>query len=177
VPARALNGLRVGLREHRLLVLVLVLAVVLRVLVAVAYSPALFFGGDSSQYLKLALTGHPVGVAFERPSGYPLLIHVIFRLGRSLALLTALQHLAGLVTGVLTYLLARRLGLRTWLAALLAAIVLLDGYALALEQHVLAEAFFTPLLVGSLLLAVGPVSAGRLVASGLLLGVAVTLRT
>src|SRR4051794_12434619 len=131
--APGLRGLGDALRRHRLLVAVLVLALALRVVVALAYPPALFFGGDSSQYLKLALTGDPVGVAFERPSGYPLLIHAVFWFGRSLTLLTALQHLAGLVTGVLTYALARRLGLRTWLAAALAALVLLDAYALALE--------------------------------------------
>jgi hypothetical protein len=175
--APGLRGLGDALRRHWLLVTALVLALALRVVVALAYPPALFFGGDSSQYLKLALTGDPVGVAFERPSGYPLLIHAVFWLGRSLTLLIALQHLAGLVTGVLTYALARRLGLKTWLAAALAALVLFDAYALALEQHVLAEAFFTPLLVGSLLLAVGPGSAAGLAASGLLLGIAVTVRT
>lgn len=177
MPAPGLRGVADALRRHRLLVAVLVLAVALRVAVEVAYRPALFFGGDSSQYLKLALSGDPVGVAFERPSGYPLLVHVVFWLGRSLTLLTVLQHVAGLLSGVLAYALARRLALARGLAAVVAALVLLDAYALALEQHVLAEAFFTPLLLGSVLLAVGRATAPRLVASGVLLGVAVTLRT
>jgi hypothetical protein len=157
---------------------VLALAVGVRLAVALAYRPALFFAGDSSQYLKLAFTGSPVGFAYERPSGYPLLIDLVTGAGRDLAVLTTVQHLAGLATGVLTYTLLRRLGVRKSLSTLTAAIVLLDAYAIALEQHVLAEAFFTLALVGSafLLIAGGRQSLVAVGASSLLLGVSATLR-
>jgi hypothetical protein len=171
------RGHAAALRGHAPLLAVLGLALALRVAAEVAFRPALFFGGDSSQYLKLALTGSPVGIAYERPSGYPLLIHAVFVLGRHMTVLTALQHAAGLGTGLLTYALARRMGWRRGWATAATALVVLDAYALALEQHVLAEAFFTPLLVGALLLALGRPRARSLAASGLLLGAAVTLRT
>jgi hypothetical protein len=155
------------------------LAAAVRVAVAVAYHPALFYGGDSSQYLKLALTGHPVAIGFERPSGYPFLIDIIFAFGRDLAVLTALQHLAGLLTGVLVYLLLVRMDVPKWLSTVVAAIVLLDSYAIALEQHVLAEAFFTLSLVAAVFLVVAQrePSTVAIGAGGLLLGASATMRT
>jgi hypothetical protein len=63
------------------------------------------------------------------------------------------------------------------LAAASAAIVLLDGYAITLEQTILAEAFCTTALVGSVFLLVTARSAPALFLSGLLLAAAVTIRT
>jgi 4-amino-4-deoxy-L-arabinose transferase-like glycosyltransferase len=150
---------------------------ILRLLVEVAYRPALFFT-DSLFYLDMASKGAPVGIAPERPSGYPLLIDFVWSPGGSYWPLITLQHLAGLATGVLVYAILLRLGVGKRVAAVASAFVLLDGYAIALEQHVLAEAFFTLLLVGSFFLLVrrdaGWVSLG---ASGALLGVAITFRT
>jgi hypothetical protein len=157
---------------------VLGLAVVVRVAVAIAYRPALFYGGDSSQYLKLALTGHPVAIGFERPSGYPFLIDIIFAFGRELAVLTTVQHLAGLLVGILVYALLVRMDVPKWLATVAAAIVLLDSYAIALEQHVLAEAFFTLALVASVFLVLAQREPSTLAigAGGLLLGASATMR-
>lgn len=154
------------------------LAAVVRIAVAVAYRPALFYGGDSSQYLKLALTGHPVTIGFERPSGYPLLIDVISAFGRDLAVLTTVQHLAGLLTGILVYLLLVRMDVPKWLSTVAAAIVLLDSYAIALEQHVLAEAFFTLALVAGMLLVLAQREPSTIAigAGGLLLGASATMR-
>ncbi len=98
--------------------------------------------------------------------------------GRSLAVLTIAQHLAGLATGVLVYALMLRMRLPRWLATAGAAVVVLDAYAIALEQQVLAEAFFTLALVASFFLVVGrdrgPVS---LAGGGVLLALAATMRT
>ena len=102
--------------------------------------PAIFFG-DSWAYLDLAYNGTPVGLAPDRPSGYPLLIDLLSVVGRSLAITTA-QHLAGLAVGVLVYTLLIKLGLPRLLATAGTALVLLDGYAIALEQQIMAESFF-----------------------------------
>lgn len=155
--------------------MLLVLAVALRVAVAVAFRPALFFG-DSYEYLELAIED-PLGISAKRPSGYPLLLKVFSLDGRSVAAVTAAQHLAGLITGVLVYALLLRLGVRRWAAVLAAGVVLLDGYAIALEQFVLSEAFFTVAVTAACFLAIGerrgPVALG---ASGLLLAAAVVMR-
>jgi hypothetical protein len=165
------------LRNHWPLVLVLVVAAAVRAGVAVAYWPAVFFG-DSWSYLNLAFEGDPIAFAPDRPSGYPVAISVLSVFGRSLAAITVAQHLAGLVTGVLVYALILRLHLPRWLATTGAAVVVLDAYAIALEQQVLAEAFFTLALVSSFYLAVGrDRGIPALAASGVLLALATTMRT
>ena len=142
------------LRVHWPLLMVLAIAATVRVAVAIAYKPAIFFG-DSWAYLDLAYGGNPVGLAPDRPSGYPLLIDLLSIFGRSLGAITTAQHLAGLLTGVLVYALLLRLRLPRWLATAGAAVVLLDAYAMALEQQILAEAFFTLALAASFFLVVG----------------------
>jgi hypothetical protein len=146
------------------------------VLVAVAYRPALLFP-DSFFYIGLADHGSPVGFGPERPSGYPLLIDLLWLPGRSLAVLATANHLFGLATGAITYVLALRLGVRKWMAAGVAGLVLLDGYAIAVEQNVLSEALFTLMVTGALALALTRPDAGwALAASGALLGAAATVR-
>ena len=170
-PARTL------LRAHWPLAVVLGVAIVVRTAVAVAYWPAVFFG-DSWSYLNLAFEGNPVAFAPDRPSGYPLVIDVLSLFGRSLAVITIAQHIAGLVTGVLVYALILRLRLPRWVATAGAALVVLDAYAIALEQQVLAEAFFTLALVASFYLVVGRDRApASLAAGGVLLALAATMRT
>jgi hypothetical protein len=165
------------LRAHWPLLVVLAVAAAVRVAVGIAYQPAIFFG-DSWAYLDLAFGGSPVGFAPDRPSGYPLAIDLLSLFGRSLAAITTAQHLAGLLTGVLVYALLTRLALPRWLATAGAAVVLLDAYAIALEQQILAEAFFTLALAASFFLVAGrDRDMVALAASGALLAVAATMRT
>jgi hypothetical protein len=154
---------------------VVVLAVVVRVVVAIAYRPALFFT-DSWGYVRAAYG--PSHLGGLRPPGYPLILWALDgTIGRSLAVTTTVQHLAGIVVGVLVYVLLIRLDVARPLAAVAAAIVLLDSYAITLEQTILAEAFCTTALVGSVALLVLSRSAPALVLSGLLLVGAVVIRT
>jgi len=163
-------------REHAALLVVLAAGVLLRLAIALAYRPALL-SVDSWGYLDVALRADPVGFAPERPSGYPLLLNVLLLPGRSLALVTTVQHLAGLASGVLAYVLLLRLSAPKAIAVAAAAVLLLDAYAVTLEQHLLTEAFFGLTLLGAAYLAIASRGATGLAASGLLLGLAVTLRT
>ena len=174
---RGLRALARVAREHPGIVGVLVAATVLRAAVAIAFAPALFFS-DSWQYLNLAYSAEPVGIAPSRPSGYPLILRVLSLPGRNLELFTTLQHLAGLATGTVLYALLVRLGIQRWLAAGAAALVLLDLYAITLEQHILTEAFFTLTMVVALALTIvrpGDVRAAGV--AGVLLAAAVTMKT
>ena len=149
---------------------------VVRILVEVAYWPALFYG-DSWGYLKDAYSGFPAGFEPARPSGYPALLRLIMWSSRETGLVTVLQHVAGLATVVLVYALCVRLGVgRRW-SAVVAAVLVLDAWTLALEQRVLSETFFTLTLVVVAYLAV---SYGdrrwAIVAAGVLAGAAATLR-
>lgn len=119
----------------------------------VAYSPALFFS-DSWGYVSSAFEGHPVRLSYLRPNGYAVLVRLLTFPGRDLNELVALQHLAGLAIGFLIYLSLVRAATPRLLALGAAAIVLLDGYRITLEQYVMPESFFTlSMLLAALLLA------------------------
>src|SRR5689334_5176309 len=125
------------LRAHWPLAAVLAAGLALRIAVAIAYEPGLFFS-DSWSYVRLA---YSPGFAPDRPSGYPLVIALLSLPGRELGVITAAQHLAGLATAVLAYTLLIRLSAPRWAATAAAAVAVLDLYAISLEQFVMAEAF------------------------------------
>jgi hypothetical protein len=163
-------------RRHPLLLGVVAAGVVLRILVEIAYWPALFYS-DSWEYIQLAYSKSIVAFSGSRPSGYPLLIHLLSLPGRNLATITIVQHLAGLATGVIAYALLKRLGIRTWLAVVVAAVILLDSYAIALEQHIMAETFVAlALLLSAMVAALYSRSSLPMAAAGLLLAGAVSMR-
>src|SRR4051812_13778257 len=142
-----------------------------------AYGPALFFS-DSWAYLSMAWDGGLVKFAPDRPAGYPLIVHLLGPAGHALWPLIALQHLAGLATGVIVYLLCLSRGVPRRLGAAAAGLVVLAAAGVAVEQQVMPEAFFTLALVSALALAVWrPRDARALAASGLLLAAAVALRS
>jgi hypothetical protein len=145
-------------RQHWLLVALLLVGTCLRIAAMFAYRPALFFG-DSWGYISTAFSGHTLGngspaISNYRPSGYPVLIWLLSGPSRNLAQVITVQHVAGLLTGILIYAALIRSGIVKWLAGLASALVLLDGYAITLEQYVMADTFFAlTVLVACLMLA------------------------
>jgi hypothetical protein len=127
---------------------------------------------DSWQYVYA--TDLPGDFAPDKPNGYTLFLEV---LGLRLGLVTAVQHILGLAGAAVMYGILRRLDCRPLLAVAATGVVALDAYAVALEQHVLAEAVFTVTLVcwaaAVVLLPPGPGSAAL---TGALLVAAVALR-
>lgn len=144
-----LAGAVVGLAgRHRLFVALLAGAAALRVVVQLAYRPALFFYGDSFAYLANASRLQPESI---RPAGYPAFLRAVLWIP-DLAAVPAVQHLLGLATGALVYALLRRLGIGPVGASIAAAPVLFDAYQLDIEQHILSEGLFTFLVVAALAL-------------------------
>ena len=131
------------------------LGAAVRVLAMIAYSPALLFP-DSWGYIATGLTGSFVGLPTVHPVGYPILIRLLTLPDRSLAELVAFQHLAALGVGIAVYVVLIRSRLPRWAAAAAAALVLLDGYGITLEQYVMSDTFFTAGMVLALLLLAGP---------------------
>lgn len=164
-----------ALHRHWPILAVLALAVVARAVVAIAYAPALMFP-DSWSYVGAAYgESHLGGI---RPPGYGLVMFALDEVtGPSLGVVTALQHVAGLGVGVIVYALLLRLGTGRLIATVAAALVLLDGYTIALEQHILAESFTTAAMVASVALLVTTRGALPLAVAGILLAVAVLMRT
>jgi hypothetical protein len=127
---------------------VLVAALVLRILVALAFRPIMWFGGDSASYLATGLRLIPDPA---RVGGYGFMLWILRPL-HSFALVAAVQHLMGLAMGVLIYLLARRYGLPAWAATLATIPVLFDAYELQLEADALPDVPFAFLVVLALYL-------------------------
>lgn len=147
---------------------------VLRVAATVAYRPGLMLIGDSYDYVYWANQLRP---GRWHPLGYSAFLRLLLWTDRTIAVVIA-QHLIGLALGAGTYLLLRHIGVRTWLATLGAAPVLLDAYQVDIEQFLLAETLFEALVLGGLALVLLPrVSPGRALAGGLLLAAATLTRT
>ena len=115
--------LAAAVRRHWLFGLALGGAVVVRVLVMLAFRPIMWFGGDSASYLATGLRLIPDP---SRVGGYALLLWVLRPL-HSFAVLASVQHLMGIAIGLLIYLLARRHGLPAWAATLAAVPVFFDA--------------------------------------------------
>ena len=162
-------------RRHWLFLSALAVGFSLRVIAQFAYRPALLYI-DSYRYLH-DLNFDPTK---SEPVGYPVIVlrPLLFLFG-NLASVAALQHLLGLALGVAIYALLLRRGARPWVGAVAALPVLLNAYQIQIEQNVLAETLFEVLLVGGIvaLLWNPQPKLTALVASGILLGVAVTVRT
>jgi hypothetical protein len=161
---------------HRLFVIVLIPAVLLRADAELGYRWQAWFN-DSFTYV--ADTVH-FNLDPTRVSGYSVFLKVLEPL-HSYALITILQHLMGLAVGVMIYALARhRFGAPAWLATLATLPVLFDGYEIELEHLILSDTafLFAVMLAATLLLwhQDGPsVRVSALV--GLLLGLSVVLRS
>jgi hypothetical protein len=122
-------------RTHAVFAGVLLAGTFVRILTMIAYPPALFFG-DSWGYIVGAFAGHPIAISNIRVSGYSALIRLFTLHSRDLVQLVAVQHLAGLEIGTLIYVALVRARVPRVGAAAAAALVLLDGYAITLEQYV-----------------------------------------
>ena len=165
------------LKPYWPLALVLAAATLLRVATTMAYWPGLMWD-DSWEYISLAWMHPFVGFTVDHPSGYPAIVWLLTVAHRGLAPVLVAQHLAGLVGAALVYLLVARLTGRRWLAAAAAALVALDGYAVALEEYVMSEPFFGLFVLLSAYLAIFHRERRfGLPASGLCLAIAVAIRT
>ncbi len=166
--ARAWSG-------HRLFIVVLAPAVLLRVDAELGYRWQAWFN-DSFEYVQNT-------VRFQldptRVSGYSVWLKILQPF-HTFAVVTILQHLMGLAVGVMVYALARhRFGAPAWLATLAAVPVLYDGFEIQLEHLIMADVPFLFLITLAVtLLLWDPVpSTLRCVVVGALLGVAEIVRS
>ena len=162
------------LRPHGPFLVALGLGAVVRVLVQVAFPPALIFS-DGATYLDMvdSLTPGP-----HRPVGYGVVLRVLSWVSRDVAVVAVFQHGLGLVTAVVLYAALRRWGVSVWPATLAALPVLFDGMQLVLEHAPLSDVVFDlVLLVGLVLLGWWrPPRVGWTALAGLALGLAVLVR-
>lgn len=162
------------------------LALALRLVVTLAYRPAVLTVGDSGAYVTAAS-----GYLFSDPvhtAGYPMFLRLFHALSASLDLTIAVQHLLGVATGAILYATVRRIGAPVWVALLAAAAILFSLDQVVLEHTLMAETMFgfgislvTYFCVRALEPArplFGPVTSrdAWIVAAGLVLGLSVWVR-
>lgn len=164
------------LGRHWFFAALLILGVALRVLVSVAYRPAIFYIDSLATYVPAVRTLDPNG---QNPIGYVLLLLKPVLAVGDFTTVVALQHLLGLGMAVTTYAFLVHKGAWRWLSALATVPILLDAYQVQIEHNIMADSLFQAMVVAALaLLAWRDRPGWRTVAvAGLLLGVAVTVRT
>jgi hypothetical protein len=167
------GGLVAGLRAHRSLIALLAIGFILRILVMVAY-PQAFLYSDSIRYLEYSHMWQP---DFMRQWGYSLVLMAL-RQTRSVYVVSGLQHLLGLATAGAMYALLQRRHVPKWLSLIAVAPVILDGFQVTVEHYLLAETFFTTIIVGGLLALLWPRRTTALTAglAGFLLALTPTFR-
>ena len=134
---------RVLARQHPHLAVVLLAGMAIRVLIEIAYRPALVFP-DTIYYIHYAT--HPFRPGDIRTTLYSDLIAPAIPL-HQLWLIPVLQHLLGLATGVLGYAMLVRFGCRKWLAALAALPLVMDPLELILEHYILSDTVSVTLML------------------------------
>ena len=162
--------------EHRLFIIVLIPAFLLRVDAELGYRWQAWFN-DSFEYVQ-----NTVHLQLDptRISGYSVWLKILQPF-HSYALVTILQHLMGLAIAVMIYALARhRFGVSAWLATLATVPVLYDGFEIELEHLIMADVPFLFLLTLAITLLLwdrsGP-STRRCAVIGGLLGLGAVLRS
>ncbi len=130
-------------RQHPHLAVVLAAGLAVRVLIEIAYRPALVFP-DTIYYIHYAT--HFTRPGDIRTTLYSELIAPTIPL-HQLWLIPVIQHLVGLATGALGYAVLVRFGCRKWLAALAAVPLVLDPLELITEHYILTDSLSVFLMV------------------------------
>ena len=159
---------------NRLFAAVLVPAIALRVDAELGYRWQSWFN-DSFSYMRAAVTLTP---GTTRPSGYPVYLWLLSP-AHSYLVVTALQHLMGLLVAVMIYALARhRFTAPAWAAVLATLPVLFDGFEIQLEHLIMADTLFLFLTMAAVTVTLwSPRPSWRAcLAAGLLLGLSSTVR-
>ncbi|WP_432870101.1 hypothetical protein [Microbispora rosea] len=165
--------LRGWARRHRWFLVVFGLGTLLRVVTTLGYRPALWFP-DSYTYVVTAMRPRPDLV---RPAGYSMFLRLLEAF-HSFALVVTVQHVLGLLVGVMLYVTVLRRGGPPWAGALACVPVLLDAYQIELEHLLVSDTLFTFLVVGAVCLAMRrPLTPRSAAALGLVLAAATLTRT
>jgi hypothetical protein len=161
--------------EHRPFLIALAIGALIRVIIQIGFIPA-FNYSDGPAYLKFIDTFKLIQA---RPEGYDLLVvYPLSLLSRKVLYIAVVQHLMGLASAVVLYVLMRRWRVNVHVATLATLPVLFDTMQLVLEHSVLSDTVFELLLV----MAVATLgwyrrpTVGLALAAGLLLGASVVVR-
>ena len=112
----------------------------LRALVEVAAWPTMFEWVDAVRYARVYPT--QLFGDFWMPAGYPVALKAIHAVNGNLGFTILVQHILGIVTAVLFYLIARQLAVGRYLSLLPCAVVMLSGDEIYLEHILMGDSFY-----------------------------------
>jgi dolichyl-phosphate-mannose-protein mannosyltransferase len=124
------------------LLVVLALGFVVRVYALLAYVPSSLQWQDAIRYARI---GKGPFDDMWQPAGYPGFLWVVRQISNNISFTIGVQHLLGLLSGLLVFAAVRRVAPRP-VALVPAAVLILGGDFLFLEATLLAEAYFTFLI-------------------------------
>jgi hypothetical protein len=161
-------------RNHRLITIAILIALIPRAMAMAAFRPALLTA-DSFLYMRAAVTGQ-LGVI--RPNGYPLFLSLFTGWPHVLTIVIGLQHLMGIAIAVIVYGLLRYWGLPGWGATLATLPTLFDTREIALESYILPDTLYclALLIIVALLITRRTPRMWQCVAAGLVLAYVSALR-
>jgi hypothetical protein len=143
--SRTRRAVRKAVREVPTAILIIVaIGVCLRVALSIAYQPAAMNFVDTGTYVYMA-DGHMFN-DLVRPAGYSYFLKAVHAVSSEVAVTIAVQHLLGIIAGLLLYGAVRRLGAPVWAACIPAAAVLLNLDQVLFEHTLMAEPLFTVLI-------------------------------
>lgn len=134
------------------LLLIFAAGIFLRVVLMIAYFPAVMLSSDSARYARI--DSMPMFGDFWMPAGYPMLLRLLHPISNQLWFTIAVQHAMGLSVGLMLFWTVRQLGVKPWVACLPAGVALLSGDHLYLEHIVMADCFLIFLTAAGLAAAV-----------------------
>jgi hypothetical protein len=165
--------------DYSPLLLLLVLGIAFRLYLVLIYRPVAGGFNDSVNYL--AASGDQLFAEATRMAGYPFFLRVLRYTVPDVTFVVLVQHLLGVVSGVLIYLCIRQLTGSRWLPALPAGFFLLSGDLILLEHSLLTESLYVFLVTAAicilLFVRAEVTSAIFLAPAGFALGAAWTVRT
>ena len=146
--------------------------VALRLLAEIAWWPVGLALNDSAPYTAAAATSPLSDV--QHPAGYPAFLAAVGWFTRQVAVVVILQHLLGILAGIIFFAAVRRVTASSWWALLPAGAVLLGGDQIFLEHNLMAEGPTVTLLAATFYAGVRllehPASRRWALAAGLLVG-------
>jgi hypothetical protein len=138
---------------YKPLVAMVVIGLVLRLVTMLLYFPTVLQWVDAARFSRVG-GWHGLFSDYYMPAGYAAFLKLTHAIDANVAVTIAIQHLLGLVSGVLIYMAIRRVGGPRWLGLFPAAVSLLVGDHIFLEHLLMNDAFFEFAVVAGLFLAI-----------------------
>jgi hypothetical protein len=147
--------------DYRPLAVLIACGLLLRIVVTVLYFPTALQWVDAIRFSRLG-QWHSLFSDYYVPAGYAVFLKITHWITSNVVFTISVQHLLGLVAGVLVYWSIARLGGPRWLGLIPAALAVLGGGQLYLEHLLMSDSFFAFMVVAGLAVAVhGLTATGR----------------